>query len=80
MKLEVKSDKKFSILVHDTKVEKNVSLEVNCHPYLNLEIVGENRFTFQNEKGNIFGVEIVTQNDFNLQDFEGILRFSPYDS
>ena len=78
-KVAVKNDKETSLIVHDAQNDKNVSLEIKVHPYLNFAVAkGGMRFSFQNEKGNIFGIELPTGSDFQLDELLGLLQFSPY--
>ena len=77
MKITVKNEREFTLSVHDTNQDKNVSLEVKAHPFMNFELTTANKFTVQNDKGNIFGMEIVSSG-YDVQELEKVLRFSPY--
>lgn len=43
--------------------DKDVSLEVRAHPFLNFTMISNNKAIFQNDKGNTFGVELINQSD-----------------
>ena len=45
MKITLRGEKDFSVIIADTSNDKNVSLEIKSHPYLNIEMVDENKFT-----------------------------------
>ncbi|CDW80407.1 UNKNOWN [Stylonychia lemnae] len=78
-KVVVRNDREFTLVVCDTNQDKNISLEIKSHPFLNFtHYQGTKKFSFQNEKGNIFGVELSAGSDFNIQDLAQIIYFSPY--
>jgi hypothetical protein len=58
------------MIVHDKGNEKNVSLDVRIHSFLNFQILSDVgptlKFTFQNERGNVFGVELRTTQSIDL--------------
>lgn len=60
-KTQATSPNEFFIQISEAQNEKNISLEVKVHPFLNFKICESEglKFSFQNEKGNVFGVEIL---------------------
>lgn len=88
-KTQATSPNEFFIQISEAQNEKNISLEVKVHPFLNFKICESEglKFSFQNEKGNVFGVEILnsclgeafSNVSKELREVEAILgQFSPF--
>jgi hypothetical protein len=56
MKLVFKSSTDITIGIYEGN---NTTLEIKLHPFLNFIKIDDKKFTIRNNKGNIFGVEIL---------------------